>query len=53
MVPMQVRRFRLNRAPRAEASWLLEVLDCESRKLGTRVQRQDDDTFHVIWGLPP
>jgi hypothetical protein len=38
-----------NRAPDEEASWLLGVLDCECRKLGSRVRRQDDDNFRVVW----
>jgi poly-gamma-glutamate synthesis protein (capsule biosynthesis protein) len=49
LTPMQVRHFRLNRAPEEEASWLLGVLDCECRRLGSRVQRQDDDAFRVVW----
>jgi poly-gamma-glutamate capsule biosynthesis protein CapA/YwtB (metallophosphatase superfamily) len=46
---MQLRRFRLNRAPEGEASWLLDMVDCECRRLGSRVQRDDDDTFRVVW----
>jgi poly-gamma-glutamate capsule biosynthesis protein CapA/YwtB (metallophosphatase superfamily) len=48
LTPMQVRRFRLNRAPEEEASWLLGVLDSESRRLGTRVQGQDDGNYRVV-----
>jgi poly-gamma-glutamate capsule biosynthesis protein CapA/YwtB (metallophosphatase superfamily) len=48
LTPMQVRRFRLNRAPGEEASWLLDMLDCECRRLGSRVQRHDDDAFRII-----
>jgi hypothetical protein len=40
--PMQIRRFRLNFAPEEEASWLLGMLDCECRKLGARVKRQEN-----------
>jgi poly-gamma-glutamate capsule biosynthesis protein CapA/YwtB (metallophosphatase superfamily) len=49
LTPLQIRRFRLNRAPEQEASWLLGVLDCECRRLGTRVERQDDGDFRVHW----
>jgi poly-gamma-glutamate synthesis protein (capsule biosynthesis protein) len=49
LTPMQVRRFRLNRAPGEEASWLLDMLDCECRRLGSRVQRDEDGAFRVVW----
>jgi poly-gamma-glutamate synthesis protein (capsule biosynthesis protein) len=49
LTPMQIRRFRLNRAPEEEAHWLLGVLDCECRRLGARVEPQDDGSFEVRW----
>jgi poly-gamma-glutamate synthesis protein (capsule biosynthesis protein) len=48
LTPMQIRRFRLNRAPEDEARWLLGLLDCECRRLGSRVERQDDGDFRVV-----
>jgi poly-gamma-glutamate synthesis protein (capsule biosynthesis protein) len=48
LTPMQIRRFRLNFAPEEEASWLLGMLDCECRKLGTRVKRQENGDFRVL-----
>jgi poly-gamma-glutamate synthesis protein (capsule biosynthesis protein) len=38
LVPMRMRRFRLQRATAEEAGWLQQTLDRESRKLGTRVE---------------
>ncbi len=36
MVPFQIKRFRLNRASRADAEWLCETLNRESRRFGTQ-----------------
>jgi poly-gamma-glutamate synthesis protein (capsule biosynthesis protein) len=38
LVPMRMRRFRLQRASDEEAQWLAGTLDRESRALGTRVE---------------
>jgi poly-gamma-glutamate synthesis protein (capsule biosynthesis protein) len=38
LVPMRVRRFRLQRASDEEAAWLARTLDRESRGFGTRVE---------------
>lgn len=38
LVPLRVRRFRLERAPAADAQWLAQRLDRESRPYQTRVQ---------------
>jgi poly-gamma-glutamate synthesis protein (capsule biosynthesis protein) len=38
LVPMRVRRFRLQRATEEEARWLQGTLDRESRAFGTRVE---------------
>jgi len=37
LVPMRVRRFRLQRATEEEARWLQRTLDRESRAFGMRV----------------
>ncbi len=42
MVPMQIRRFRLNYASAGDARWLSETLDREGARLGTRVRLRDD-----------
>ena len=41
MMPMQIRRFRLNRASEADARWPGEVLYRESGALGARVHLRD------------
>jgi poly-gamma-glutamate synthesis protein (capsule biosynthesis protein) len=38
LVPMRMRRFRLQRASDEEAAWLARTLDRESRELGARVE---------------
>jgi poly-gamma-glutamate synthesis protein (capsule biosynthesis protein) len=41
MVPMQMRRFRLNWAEDADTDWLAAVLDREGRGFNTAVSRKD------------
>jgi poly-gamma-glutamate synthesis protein (capsule biosynthesis protein) len=47
--PTRIRRFRVNRAPEEGMLWLFECLNREGKKLGTRVERQADDTFLLRW----
>ncbi|MEN8260817.1 MAG: CapA family protein [Pseudomonadota bacterium] len=49
MVPLQIRRFRLNGAAESDAKWLKETLDRESRKLGTRVEMSGNDNLELRW----
>ena len=42
MVPMRIRRFRLERAPAEGVAWLHETLNREGRVLGTQVSQQAD-----------
>jgi poly-gamma-glutamate synthesis protein (capsule biosynthesis protein) len=50
MQPMQLRRFRLNRASVEDTLWLREVLDRESLKLGCRVELGPDGSLELRWG---
>jgi poly-gamma-glutamate capsule biosynthesis protein CapA/YwtB (metallophosphatase superfamily) len=49
LVPFQIRRFRLHRASPADAAWLGDVLDRESRVFGTRVEVLPDHTLSASW----
>jgi len=49
MIPMQIRRFRMNRASRADALWLRDVLNAEGKQLGTRVGIGQDNTLTLKW----
>lgn len=49
MIPMQTRRFRLNRASAADTRWLQRVLDRESRPLGGRVEAEQDGSLALHW----
>jgi poly-gamma-glutamate synthesis protein (capsule biosynthesis protein) len=42
LVPMQVRRFRLNRASAADAQWLYDLLNRVCAPFGARAQLKDD-----------
>ncbi len=50
MIPMQRRKFRLNRTVRNDSDWMRKVLDRESRPLGARVERVENDTLQLRWG---
>jgi poly-gamma-glutamate synthesis protein (capsule biosynthesis protein) len=45
MVPLQIRRFRLNRASDEDVDWLMRVLDRESRRFGVRIVRRRRGTL--------
>jgi poly-gamma-glutamate synthesis protein (capsule biosynthesis protein) len=49
MVPTQIKRFRVNKALRADAQWLRDVLKREGRKFGTRIELQRDNTLLLRW----
>ncbi len=49
MVPMQIRKFRLNRAMPADAAWLADVLSRAGRRFGSRVRRAADDALTLEW----
>ena len=49
MVPMQIRRFRLQRAAPADSRWLQAMLDREGRGLGTGVGRAKDGSLLLRW----
>lgn len=52
MVPMQMRRFRIRRAPADAVAWLAKTLQRESSKLGTDIARRADDTLELLWNAP-
>ncbi len=49
MMPLQPRRFRLNRVDRGDASWVRDVLNREGREFGTQVQLNDDNSLILLW----
>jgi len=49
MIPMRIRRLRVNRASAQEARWLCRVLNRESERLGSRVERGPDNTLTLHW----
>ena len=53
MVPMQMKKFRLNRASRQDTMWLQETLSREGQRLGTRVAIGDGNTLVLHWEEEP
>ncbi|MBC5991891.1 CapA family protein [Pontibacter sp. SD6] len=49
MVPMQVRRFKLNYATAPDTKWLLSTLNRECHKLGTSINLNQDGSFSLSW----
>lgn len=49
MVPLQMRRFRLNRATKRDASWLRDVIAREGKVLGTSARLAPDLTLSLSW----
>ncbi|MDH3526268.1 MAG: CapA family protein [Gammaproteobacteria bacterium] len=49
MIPMQRRKFRLNRTVAEDSDWLRAVLDRESRPLGARVERAENTALRLRW----
>jgi poly-gamma-glutamate synthesis protein (capsule biosynthesis protein) len=49
MTPTRIKRFRVNRASRAEAFWLRDTLNREGKRLGTRVELDEDNTLTLQW----
>ena len=49
MVPLQRRRFRLNRATRQDSAWLQAMLERESRMPGARIGLTEHTTLRLQW----
>jgi poly-gamma-glutamate capsule biosynthesis protein CapA/YwtB (metallophosphatase superfamily) len=49
LAPMQVRRFRLNRASAADAKWLCDLLNRLGAPFGTQVRLEDDFRLSLRW----
>ncbi len=50
MTPMRIRRFQLARASGEETSWLAATMDRESKRFGSRVELQEDQSLILDWG---
>ncbi len=50
MVPMPVRRFRLNKASKGDVAWLYETVARESARLDTKVTMLADGNFGIETG---
>jgi poly-gamma-glutamate synthesis protein (capsule biosynthesis protein) len=52
-VPLQIRRFRLNRATNDDVEWLRRTLDREGQEFGARVERGPRGDLTLSWpGVP-
>ncbi len=49
MTPTQIKRFKVNRASRADALWLRDTLNTGGKKFGTRVKLNNDNNLTLQW----
>jgi poly-gamma-glutamate capsule biosynthesis protein CapA/YwtB (metallophosphatase superfamily) len=49
MVPTQMKKFRVNRASRADTIWLRDTLNREGREFGTSIELGEDNALKVHW----
>ena len=49
MTPVQIKYFKANRASLADVRWLREILNREGKKLGTRVEFNQENTLTLKW----
>ncbi|MEU6584643.1 CapA family protein [Nocardia sp. NPDC046763] len=50
LLPMRIRRMRLEHASRADADWLGKTLTRISRRFHTHIERGADDLLEIRWG---
>jgi poly-gamma-glutamate capsule biosynthesis protein CapA/YwtB (metallophosphatase superfamily) len=46
---MQIKRFQTIRTSPRDSQWILNRLNREGRRFGTRVAADPDGIFHLIW----
>jgi len=49
MVPMQMRRFQLQRASAADARWLCDLLNEIGKRFNTRSRVEEDNSLTLGW----
>jgi poly-gamma-glutamate capsule biosynthesis protein CapA/YwtB (metallophosphatase superfamily) len=49
MTPLQIRRFRLQRASKPDTQWLARTMDRECRRLGAKLRRNAGGRFELSW----
>lgn len=49
MMPMHIRRFRVNNSPRKDAVWMRNTLEREGKKFGCTVELKSGNTLSLLW----
>jgi poly-gamma-glutamate capsule biosynthesis protein CapA/YwtB (metallophosphatase superfamily) len=49
MIPLQIKRFRLQRVSTQDAKWLQATLSREGKKLGTQAELDPDGSLMLRW----
>lgn len=50
MIPLRVRRMRLEAASAAEARWLCGLMAREGKRFGTRAEVDGEEELSLLWG---
>lgn len=49
MTPTQIKHFKVNRASRDDALWMVQTLNREGKKFGTSVKLGEDNSLTLFW----
>ena len=49
LVPMQMRRFRLERASPSDSKWLCNLLNQLGERFGTTLRLEEDNSLTLAW----
>ena len=49
MTPMQIKKFRLNRASANDVVWLRDILNRKGKKFGTSIELNADNSLMLQW----
>lgn len=49
MMPMQIKRFQIVRATTEDSRWLVQTLNREGKRLGTRVKLGKEGSLELLW----
>jgi poly-gamma-glutamate synthesis protein (capsule biosynthesis protein) len=49
MVPMQIKKYRLNYASKEDAEWLTDIMNSECEKFKTHFELREDNTLSFRW----
>ena len=49
MMPMQIKRFQTIHTTPEDSQWLVDILNREGKRFGTRVEQREDGSLELLW----